>query len=226
MANVKDSSENNSLRELLARKEAGSGPHALQPLDHLAFAIAMDAGNDVKECLFAVDKLRQEFVDWNEVRVARTQEIARAVGDLIDAERCALRIKEEYNAFFEKKGALDFDFLAAGKPAEMRRLLGQQLPHIGKGAASLLLYEFCVGSPLPLSDEGLKQAKKDGAAGKAADRGQLGRALSENLQPKEITRLLQYWELEATCAPYSEMPKREGGQSGKKAKKPAAKAKR
>lgn len=218
MANPKDCAEQNPLRELLARKEAGAGPHPLHPLDHLAFSIAVSSGGDVANCLAAIAKLHQDFVDWNEIRVARTQEVARSLAGLPDPEGCALRIKEEYNAFFEKKGALEFEFLAAGKPAEMRRTLGQLLPHLGKGAVSLLLFEFCAGSTLPLSDEGLKQARKDGAGGKSADRGQVARVLAENLQPREIARLLQYWELEATGTPYGEMPKREGGQSGKKAK--------
>ncbi|MCC8180369.1 MAG: hypothetical protein LIP23_05600 [Planctomycetes bacterium] len=209
--------ENNPAAALLAKKDAGPGPHPLHPLDHLAFAIAIDAGNGVDESLAAIAALRREYVDWNEVRVARTQELARTLSQLVDAERCALRIKEEYNAFFEKKGELSFEFLAVGKPAETRRMLGQQLPHLGKGAVSLLLYEFCAGAALPISDDGLKQARKDGVIGRSADRAALSRVLADSLSLADAARLLQYWELEGHGGPYYEMPKRDPN-AGKKKK--------
>lgn len=222
---TKDGSAPSPAREVLTRRESGAGPHPLFPLDHLAFAIILDCGDEPMAALAALAKLRQEYVDWNEVRVARIQELARTLDSLVGAERCAKRIKDEYNAFFDKKGALDFEFLGAGKPAETRRLLGQLLPNLGKGAVSLLLFEFCAGASLPISDEGLKVARKDGVIGKAGDRGQLARTLAEGLKPGEAARLLQYWELEASGSPYFEMPKREGAKPGAKAKKTSGKIK-
>lgn len=225
MTLAKDVDSLSQAKELLGKKEGGPGPHPPGPLDHLAFAIALDAGAPVADSLAALSRLHQEFVDWNEIRVARTQEVARALGDLPEAERCALRIKEEYNAFFDKKGSFDFDFLAAGKPAETRRLLHQLLPHLGKGAVALLLFEFCPGAAMPLSDAGLKQARKDGIAGKTADRNQLLRSLSETLSLAEITKLVEYWEIESSGHPYGDAAKKETGLGGRKAKKPKAKAK-
>lgn len=224
MMNGKHVLESSPAKDLLHRKEKGSGSHSLRPLDHLAFAIMLDGGAGVEESLDALQRLRQEFVDWNEVRVARTQELVRTLGDLASAERVALRIKEDYNAFFDKKGALNFDFLAAGKPAETRRALVQLLPHLNKGAVSLLLFEFCPGASLPLSDEGMKQAKKDALIGKNADRNQLVRVLLEALDPAEICLLAQYWELESTGHPYGEAGRR-GSQTAKKVKKTAPRAK-
>lgn len=220
----KDTREVSALEEILNQKETGCGPHPLQPLDHLAFAILIDAGYDVAEGLDALHRLRREFVDWNEVRVARVQEIVRVLGQGENGERSALRIKEDYNAFFENKGTLNFEFLAAGKPAEMRRTLAQLLPHLGKGAVSLLLYEFCPGASLPLSDEGVKKARKDGAIGKNGDRGQLARILTEHLELSRVCLLLQYWEIEALGNPYGEMRRKESG-GVKKTRKTAEKAK-
>lgn len=225
MTIAKDVGEVSPAKELLGKKESGPGPHPPGPLDHLAFAIALDAGASIVDGLAAILRLHQEFVDWNEIRVTRTQELARVLDDLPEAERCALRIKEEYNAFFDKKGALDFDFLAAGKPAETRRLLHQLLPHLGKGPVSLLLFEFCPGASMPLSDAGLKQARKDGVVGKTGDRNQLLRALSESLNPGEITRLIQYWEIEGMGHPYGDNAKKETGLHGRKAKKAKGKVK-
>lgn len=217
--------ESSAAKELLHKKETGPGPHPPRPLDHIAFSILLDGGASVEESLGVLSRLRQDFVDWNEVRVARTQEVFKVLGAIPDAERVALRLKDEYNAFFDKKGALNFDFLAAGKPAEMRRLLGQLLPHLSKGAVSLLLYEFCAGASAPFSDEGLRQAKKEGIVGKTADRNQLARVLHESLDLHGIALLIQYLELEATGNPYGEAGKREAAaNAGKKAKKNAARA--
>ncbi len=225
MTNPKDTAgEIHPARELFNRKEAGAGPHPPRAMEHLAFAILTEGGADVEDSLSALANLRKAFVDWNEIRVARTQELAREMGDVPNAERAALRMREEYNAFFEKKGALAFDFLGVGKPAETRRMLGQLLPHLAKSAVSLLLYEFCSGATFPLSDEGLKQARRDGVAGRTADRNQIARLLSEGLEPGEAALLAQYWELEATGHPYGEAGKKEVA-AGKKGKKAPAKAK-
>lgn len=207
-------------KELLNRKEAGPGPHPPRALDHLAFALLMTFIGDPAESSTALDNLRREFVDWNEVRVARIQEIARVLGHFPEAENIASRIREEYNAFFEKKGTLGFDFLGSGKPAESKRHLNQLLPRLNKAAASLLLYEFCPGASLPLSDDALKQARRDGLVGKAADRNQVARALAEGLDPADAAALVQYWEIEASGSPYGE-----AASAVKKEKKIPAKAK-
>lgn len=203
-------------KSLLEKKDTSSGPHPLRPNDHLAYAIMLDAGGDALDALDALARLRHDFVDWNEIRVSRIQEIARSLGDLPNAEDAALRIREDYNTFFDKKGSLDFDFLSAGKPAETRRALNQLLPHLCKGAVSLLLFQFCAGATLPISDDALKLARRDGIIGKTADRGQLGRALADTLDPEDSPRLLQHWELEASGQPYSEPPKKEASKKGKR----------
>lgn len=226
MPTTKDTTDTSAARELLERKETGSGSHPPRSMEHLALAIlaANDAG--AEEALSALDRVRRHFVDWNEVRVARIQELARTLGDIPGAEKSAREIKDEYNAFFDKKGALNFDFLATGKPSEVRRQLNQFLPRLGKGAAALLLYEFCPGASLPLSDEGLRQARRDGVVGKSGDRNQLSRVLSESLELSEAALLLQYWELEGTGSPYGEPLRKENSGAGKKGKKAAPKPKR
>lgn len=218
MSNVKDAT---GLKDLLERKETGTGPHSPRAMDHLALAIIAGGDAELADALAALTCLRRTFVDWNEARVARIQELARALGNGIpDAEAVAVKLKDAYNAFFDKKGALSFDFLALGKPAESKRALAQLLPVLGKGAVSILLYEFCPGASLPLSDEALRQARREGVIGKQGDRNQLSRLLAEQLDPADAAILLQYWEIEATGSPYGEPLKKD---SPKKARKGAAK---
>lgn len=226
MPNVKDAVDLSPAKELLNRKEAGPGPHPPRALDHLALSVILGMGAELEDGLAGLQRLRREFVDWNEIRVARTQEIVRVLGQVPDAEEVASRIKEEYNAFFEKKGALAFDFLATGKPAEARRHLNQVLPRIGKGAIAFLLYEFCPRATFPLSDEALRQARRDGLVGKNGDRNQVSRALSDGLDVSDAVLLVQYWELEATGSPYGEAAKKEfANGAAKKGKKAPGKAK-
>lgn len=220
----KDVQESSPARDLLQRKESGSGPVPPRAMEHLALAIMIDSGLDMAEALAALTRLRRDFVDWNEIRVARIQELSRSMGHSAEAEKAASTIRDEYNAFFEKKGALNFDFLNMGKPVEMRRALTQLMPRLGKQAAAILLYEFCPGASLPLSDDGLKQARRDGIVGKSGDRNQVGRALSDGLEPAGAALLLQHWEVEATGSPYGEPLKKEVA-AAKKTRKPAPKAK-
>lgn len=222
MTNGRDSAGSSPARDLLAKKEAGAGPHPPRSMDHLAVAILAANGAEVADILPALARLRRDFVDWNEIRVARIQELTRSLGSIPGAEASAKMIRDEYNTFFDKKGALNFDFLANSKPSESRRALNQLLPRLGKGAGSLLLYEFCPGAQLPLSDEGLRQARRDGIVGKSGDRNQLSRTLSDSLSLSEAAILLEYWEVEATGSPYGEPLKKDAGT--KKPRK-AAKAK-
>ncbi len=224
MTNGKDTPEAAAIRETLEKKRSEDRAQPPRAMDHLALALMVGLGAEVKDALEGLAHLRRDFVDWNEVRVARVQELAKSIGNFPWAEAAAGVLKEEYNAFFDKKGALGFDFLASGKPAESRRTLVQFLPCLGKGAQSILLYEFCPGATLPLSDEGLRSARKDGVGGKNIDRNQLTRIMAESLPLAEAAELVQYWELDATGSPYSEPLKRDA-HLAKKGKKGVVKSK-
>lgn len=223
MSNAKNSGDASPAKDLLTKKRTGSGPHPGKALDHLAIAILGANGAEVDDALTAIANLHRDFVDWNEIRVARIQELARSLGDIPGAEASATGIRETYNAFFDKKGALNFEFLAGGKPSESRRTLNQLLPRLSKNAASLLLFEFCPGAQIPLSDGALRQAKRDGILGKSGDRGQLARILTESLGLGDATLLIQYWEIEATGSPYGEALKKDNP-TAKKPRRAKAKA--
>lgn len=223
--NTQKESTPSPVTEYLRNRSNRSGPHPLGHLDHLAFAILLDAGESPDAAMAALARIRQHFVDWNEVRVARSQELARVLEGIDSAEECAVRIIDEYNGFFEKKGCLGFDFLEAGKVAEGRKALHQLLPRVRKGAVGLLLYEFCPGASVPLSDEALKAARKEGLVGKNGDRGQLGKAFAEHLAPDAAVRVIQYLELDATGNPYGEPPKAAQSKSAKTPAKKSAKKK-
>lgn len=214
--------QHHAIAAYLEEKASSGGPQPLNPLDHLAYAIMVDAGEFPVAALTALARVRQVFIDWNEVRVSRIQEIARALSDLASPEASAARIREEYNAFFDKKGTLGFDFLAECKVAEGRKLVQQTLPRLRKGAVALLLYEFAPGASFPLSDEGLKAARKNGLVLKNGDRGQLERSLAGIVDKGSVCRLVQHLEIEAAGNPYGE-GKIDAGAQAKRGNAPARK---
>ncbi|MDR0361834.1 MAG: hypothetical protein LBJ46_03990 [Planctomycetota bacterium] len=224
MTTAKDSSPAATAIAFLEGKATQPGPQPLNPMDHLAYALILDAVESPEAALAAITLLRKTFIDWNEIRVARIQEVARGLGGEPWAEETALRIIEEYNAFFEKRGSLSYDFLASAKAAEGRKLLQQFLPRLRKGAYALLVFQHTPGASMPLSDEAVKAAKKHGIAAKAGDRGQLSRTLQDALDMDAICRLLQYLEIEATGNPYGEAFK--AGSAAKSRKPTTVKAKK
>lgn len=211
MSYDKDSGASPSMSEnLLQQKEKSEeqlGFSPLNPLDHLAFAIMADAGASLSEIHAVLARIKTEFVDWNETRLARRDEMTRLLTDIPNGEKVAKSILTAYNAFFEARGSLTFDFLAVDKSSEARKLLQQAMPALKKGGVALLLYEFCPGSSMPLSDGGLQQARKDGLVAKGGDRAQAQKRLHAELTPAQAARLLQYWEIEAVGHPYGEMEK-------------------
>ncbi|MDR1613817.1 MAG: hypothetical protein LBT97_13700 [Planctomycetota bacterium] len=207
MTSMKDAAPDAVGSSFLEEKATENGPQPLNPMDHLAYAIISDAGESAEASLAAIALLRKHFIDWHEIRVARTWEVARAMGGQAWTETAAKRIIEEYNSFFDKRGNLSYDFLAATKAAEGRKLLQQYLPHLRKGAYALLLFLNIPGSALPLSDEGLKAAKRHGLLSKSGDRGLLLRTLQESLDNEAIALVVQHLEIEATGNPYGEAQK-------------------
>lgn len=227
MANPKEPVVESRAAELLRQREKAGAFSPLRPLEHLAFAILTEHGGNPETNLAILSRIRQDFVDWNEVRVARIPELARLMRPVDDPEQCARRVKDEYNAFFDKKGALSFEFLAGLKPPEARKHLQQLLPSLRKGAIAQLLFAFCPGAVAPLSDAALALARKDGVIGKSADRPQLAKALLEGLTPEEAGLLLQHWEMQAGGNPYGEVEKaktqQKGGKTDKAGKRKPAK---
>lgn len=225
MTNAKDNVQGTAAVAFLEEKATEGGPQPLNHMDHLAYSIIVDTGESPETALTAISMLRKAFIDWNEIRVARTQEIARAMGGHSWAETAAQRIAEEYNAFFEKRGNLSYDFLAAAKVAEGRKLLQQHLPRLRKGAYALLLFLNVSGASLPLSDDGLKAARRHGLVAKTGDRGQLQRSLQESLDDEAVALVVQYLEIEATGNPYGEARKTESQAKPRKPKTTAKKKK-
>lgn len=195
---------NAAVRAALAKYQAGAGPHALEPEDHLAFALLSKAGMGPEEALAVLQRLRETFVDWNEVRVASLPELMRCIGTDANAQDMATELRQGYNALFEARNTITMDFLNNCKPTEAKRALGQIMPLVPRPAVLLLVHQFCGSVQLPISANGVRQARKESFVSNSADANQVYRAISDALTPAERCLMVQYWELAATGNPYGE----------------------
>ncbi len=88
-------------------------PEALAPIDQLVLAVFAEATSHASAAA-ALQQLRAEMVDMNEVRVSTAAEIALAVGKHIpDGVDCAQRLIRLLNAIFEKEYAVSLDVLSS-----------------------------------------------------------------------------------------------------------------
>ncbi len=86
MPHAKPPETENASAALLKQFDKGVRHHVapLAAIDHPAFcALSTEAGSAAR-VYEALTRLRQRFVDWNEMRVARAAEVARAIGHYPD----------------------------------------------------------------------------------------------------------------------------------------------
>lgn len=167
------------------------------PLDHLVYGAILDYAESPEQAAEAVQAIRAFVVDWNELRVMRRAELARTVDFLPDADEAALAARNMLNKLFDLRGAMDLGFLTEMKPAEARRTLLDLNNDLPRDIISLVLFETCPGSTLPLTPEALKVARKHGLVSRTGTKQQLQKALLAELDPMEAGELVQYLEIEA-----------------------------
>ncbi len=182
--------------------------HPLAPLEQLVFAVLQE-GDEPEDVYKAIKSMMSTFVDWNEARVARISELARAMHILTNAENKARRMREMLRRLFDLQGSMNLAFLANTKPAEARRMLINLDDGIPRPVISIILFEVCPGATIPLSPEALKLARKHGLISRTGSKADLQKTLQAELDPQSASRLVQYLEFAAT-----------GKDTGKSAKPP------
>lgn len=170
----------------------------LSPLEQLIFATIADGLSNPMSAIASIKRVNSTFVDWNEARVARRAELARLMDEMPEADERAEKIRVMLNRLFELRGAMDLSFLNGLKPAEARRLLIELNPEISRPVVSMILYELCPGSTIPITPEGLRVARKYGFVSRAGTKHQLQNVLESNLEQNEAARVTYYCELEAS----------------------------
>lgn len=96
--------------------------------DALIYAIVSENIND-SAALTAVKKLARHFVDWNDLRVSRPEEIVDVLGkDNVENRRIADALTQSLFAIFNKYDVVNLDALKEGGKRQAKAILEKLLP--------------------------------------------------------------------------------------------------
>jgi len=127
---MKDSAEHSvRLRRLCNRLRRSGGkvtvPAPNDPITELVLA-CLSAHTTESKARTALNSIRSHFVDFNELRVARADEIVELVGKgFPQAKAVGKQILQLLNSVFEKENCLDLSRLASGGKREAKQFLEQ-----------------------------------------------------------------------------------------------------
>lgn len=170
-------------------------PKAMEPIDRLVFAVLAENRDPIK-VEDAIARVKKKFINFNECRVSRWVEIARALDPLENSDQGAMRMRDMLNRLFDMRGSLSLDFLTTVKLSEARRMLKNLDPAMSRDVLSMVIYEFMPTMTVPVTPEGLKVARKHGLISKTGTKAQLQKVLEE-AEPQTAAKLLHYIEIEA-----------------------------
>jgi hypothetical protein len=174
----------------------------------------------------AMRRVGENFVDWNEVRVARVTELARRLDPLPDADARARRLSRMLNALFEMRGGLVFDFLRDMKPTEGRKTVAEMDAELPRDTVSLLLFSTCPGTTIPLSNEALALARKEGLVSRTGNKQHLQKRLLADLEQEEAGVFVQCLEILAATGGKKRSTKKTAKKTTKKTAKKSTPAKK
>jgi endonuclease III len=135
----------------------------------------------------AVKNLKKEFVDWNEVRVARVLEVVNAMRMPVDGTPIARRIIGLLSAVFNDRGSLDLDPLAQASTAEIKQFLAGLEP-LGRDLVPVVMLLAMNQNVMPVDEAVIRVHKRYGISPPGATAAQIRRTLEEALPGDELYR--------------------------------------
>jgi endonuclease III len=162
---MKDSKEySKKIQKLYRALKQKPGKHAPvefdEPVDALVFAIASE--NLIEsQAHAAIKKLKDYFVDWNDLRVATVEEIIEVLGpDIVPARSIAATLVSTLNAVFDKHNMLSLQSLRklGKRPA---KILIEKLSGITPFAVDYCMLTSMQGHAIPLTPKMVEFLKAD-----------------------------------------------------------------
>ena len=137
----------------ILKKEFGNPPkrESLPVLETLIHAICMENA-DYDSALVAFDRLRNDFFDWNEVRVSTISELEPTFAGLEQAEWRALRVRFLLLYVFDHQYSFDFDGLKK-KTLDLAHKQLTKIKHLTAFARNYLLQHMLGNHIIPLDDK-------------------------------------------------------------------------
>jgi hypothetical protein len=96
--------------------ETSKKPVYHDPIEAIVFAVLCEESTESRTKA-ALKRIQSHFVDFNDLRVARVEEIAEVIGqDIKEPEKCAIKLTSLLNAIFQKYDCLSpEDLTSTGK---------------------------------------------------------------------------------------------------------------
>jgi endonuclease III len=175
------------LKRLKRRYPRGKAPPSTGLTDHLSAVIIARHTEDGR-AYRACAKLMSEFVDWNEVRVARWGEVERAVRPVLGergAGEAARRLVYCLQQIFLQRGDVHLDGLAKASPAEARKFL-LALDFLDRDEVNLVLLLGLNEQVMPVDSDVLRAGKRLGVISNSATKLQAQKALEQSLDGEDL----------------------------------------
>jgi endonuclease III len=173
------------LKRLYGRlRRAGGSPAAPQPThptDELIVALLL-VGTTEKRAATAMRRLRRSFVDYNEVRVTRTTEIAEAIGALPGAEPKSQLIPQVLGAVFDRFHRASLAPLNDLSRRDARKFLEDAA---GPAAAARVMLMSLGAHAVPADDAVRRALAEEGVIDPDVDTVRLQTALERHLKTGE-----------------------------------------
>ena len=132
-------------------------------------------------------EFRENFVDWNEVRVARRMEITRATNGIAEGSAVGERIQSLLSAIYTDRGNMNLDALVGRSTVEIRQFL-QSLEPLGKELVPVVMLQAMQQSIMPIGDRILRLHKRFNIVPGSTTQGQLRRYIESIFEGEEIYR--------------------------------------
>jgi len=170
------------LFNLQAKGAEASPPEALPVLEQFVYAICREGATKPKADR-AFRRLRNEFFDWNEVRVSSTRELEEALSDLPDTEVRAQRLVTFLQEVFETTFSFDLEGLhKKGLTQAAKALSRYQAPN--DFVCAWVVQNSLGGHAIPLDRPMMRVLQRLGLLESESDDLEAARASLEHLVPK------------------------------------------
>jgi endonuclease-3 len=131
-------------------------------LEHLILAILNEDATEAKaQAVF--ERFKQEYFDWNEVRVSSVTELREVMRELPDPDNRAMRLKGTLKQIFESRYSFDIEDWRKLPHKEVTRRLGK-LPASSQYIAARLIRDGMGGTTFPIDNNALRVLQRLGIA--------------------------------------------------------------
>jgi len=171
-------------------------PKFMDPLERLVLMVLCDCGIPVGEAEKAMKRLLTVFSDYNEARVSRWVEIARAFDPMVNSDKAAIRLRDMLHRLFDLRGELSLNFMKDLKISEAKKALTELDHNLPKDELMVLLFLCVPGMTPPITPEIVTAARKHEIISRSGTKEQLQKLLTTE-DHESAAKIMHYLDIDA-----------------------------